>query len=206
MNRPAMPFLLAFFSAQAATAQSYLPVDELQFYGRANVALHANDFENAAGGEQQDNWTLESHISVLGIRGGHTLQENLRAVFQLEYEVFVDDGNDGSDDNSEFRQRNSYLGLEGNWGRVIAGKHDTPLKLAQGKLDRFNDMLLGDLRAAIEGENRADNIVLYTSPLRDNWRFQAAFIPGEDSGTNPGDEDGLAVGVSASAEYSEGKQ
>ena len=206
MNRPAIPLLLALFSAQTALAQSYQALEELQFYGRANVALHANDFENAAGDEQQDNWTLESHVSVLGIRGGHTLQQDLRAVFQLEYEVFYDDGNDGSGDSSEFRQRNSYLGLEGKWGRVIAGKHDTPLKLAQGTIDRFNDVLLGDLSATIEGENRPDNIVLYTSALRDNWRFRAAFIPGEDSGTDPGDEDGLADGISASAEYSAGKQ
>jgi predicted porin len=49
-------------------------------------------------------------------------------------------------------------------GTVLAGRHDTPYKLAKGGVDVFNDydnVGLGNLMA---GENRADNVLAYKSP------------------------------------------
>ena len=54
-------------------------------------------------------------------------------------------------------------GIKGSFGTVWAGKHDTPTKLAQGKIDLFND-LEGDIKNTFEGENRVSNIVAYSSP------------------------------------------
>ncbi|NNC54307.1 MAG: porin, partial [Pseudomonadales bacterium] len=202
---PGAMALLIYSVLFATDVQAQTRTDSMAFYGRANLSLQRTDLEDGSGAQVQDNWELRSNTSVVGIRGSHGLQEDLRAVFQLEYEVFIDDGDDGNGDDSEFNQRNSYLGVEGSWGRVIAGKHDTPLKMAQGKVDRFNDLLLGDLRFAIQGENRPDNIVVYRSPLRDNWRFRAAFVPGEDNGTTDTAHDDLGNAISASAEHTQGK-
>ena len=60
-----------------------------------------------------------------------------------------------------------------------AGKFDTPTKVAQGKVDQFND-LQGDIKNIMAGENRAGNIVQYSTPtLGDMVTIHGAFIPGE---------------------------
>ncbi|PCI41000.1 MAG: hypothetical protein COB51_14380, partial [Moraxellaceae bacterium] len=77
-------------------------------------------------------------------------------------------------------------------------KHDTPLKLAQGKIDRFSDQKLGDIKKILAGEDRASNIVMYTTPNMNGLSVTAAIVPGENT---EGDEDGLADGISASLNY-----
>lgn len=117
--------------------------------------------------------------------------------FKAEFEIAIDDG-DTSDDNA-FKQRNIYVGLQGDFGNVIAGKHDTPLKLAGTAVDRFNDLELGDIKNTMTGENREDNILIYTSPKFNNFTASVALRPGEeDNGT---DEDGVADGTSISVNY-----
>ena len=62
------------------------------------------------------------------------------------------------------KQRNSFVGLKGNWGTVKLGFHDTYLKLAQGKVDLFND-LRGDIKTTFSGEDRTSDFLGYESPV-----------------------------------------
>lgn len=64
--------------------------------------------------------------SRLGFRGVEDLGGGLRANFQLEAQVNVDDGS-GSGDGIQFN-RNTYVGLQGGWGEVKLGNHDTIFK------------------------------------------------------------------------------
>jgi predicted porin len=119
----------------------------------------------------------------------------------MEYEVHIDDGSSSSSKGSDtFEQRNIYAGLKGSFGSIIAGKHDTPLKLAQGKIDRFNDQVLGDIKNYMEGEDRVSNIVMYTTPSASGFQATLAMIPGEDSKGTSGN-DSLADGTSISINY-----
>ncbi|MFP3442472.1 hypothetical protein R0K18_32545, partial [Pantoea sp. SIMBA_133] len=69
---------------------------------------------------------------------------------------------------------------QANLGALIAGKFDTPLKSAQGKVDQFND-LQADIKNIMAGENRTSNIVQYSSPrLFDAVGVSVAVIPGEE--------------------------
>jgi len=167
---------------------------DLKLYGKANVSLNQADYESTG----EDEWQLNSNASRLGVKGYADINDNLKAIYKMEFEVFVDDGNDGKD--NAFKQRNIFVGLEGNLGRIIAGKHDTPLKLAQGKIDRFNDLPNGDIKNILPGENRVDNIVMYTTPNMDGFTATAAIIPGEDSEDN-GKDDSLADGKSMSLNF-----
>lgn len=192
---------------------------EATVYGKANISLNMNDTEvNSV--STRDNWQLNSNASRLGFKGEQALDGGLKAVYQLEYEVAVDDGeaqstsikadcddNDSTTDEtcdsaeSSFKQRNIFVGLEGGFGRIIAGYHDTPLKLAQGKLDRFNDLALGDIKNVLSGENRLGNIIMYDTPKRNGLQATLAFIPGEESGAVAGDDNGIADATSASIKY-----
>lgn len=183
-------------------------------YGKANVSLNMNDGESN-GVNTQNNWQLNSNASRLGVKGNLDLDSSLKAIYQLEYEVAVDNGiadeieavceEDGEQDicgGSSFKQRNIFVGIEGGFGSIIAGKHDTPLKLSQEKIDLFNDLTLGDIKDVFAGENRADNIIMYSSPDKNGFEGKLAFMPGEDSGTTPGDDNGIADSISGSVKYS----
>ncbi|MBV1885196.1 MAG: porin, partial [Gammaproteobacteria bacterium] len=133
MNKPTLSLAAAALLAQA-TAISAAP--EITVYGKANVTLNSVDEESVDPLDPDaaiDEWQLNSNASRLGVKGKHAVNEDLNAIFQLEYEVFIDDGTNS--ENNALKQRNIYAGLQGEFGTVIAGKHDTPLKLAQGKID-----------------------------------------------------------------------
>jgi predicted porin len=61
--------------------------------------------------------------------------------------------------------RNTYIGVAGGFGTVIAGKHDTPYKMSTGSLDVFGDTY-GDYNAVINSTHdaRLNNVVAYISP------------------------------------------
>jgi len=62
--------------------------------------------------------------------------------------------------------RNSYVGFAGDWGAVKVGRHDTPTKDLNRKLDRFNEEI-GDARNVIGAgvfDARVSNMIRYESP------------------------------------------
>lgn len=175
-------------------------------YGKINVTLDQFDHEGAgrllAGQDAQaaDQWELNSNASRLGVRGEIELEgTGLTAIYLLEYETNVDDGG-----SSPFSQRNIYAGLQGGFGRIIGGKFDTPVKTAEGRVDQFND-LRADLDYLLGGQNRADNIVQYSSPkLSGLFTANVALIvpEGADVDQDGNAEDGLtdAYGISLVAD------
>ncbi|WP_220746014.1 porin, partial [Shewanella colwelliana] len=62
-----------------------------------------------------------------------------------------------------FKARNQFVGLKGNFGAVSVGRNDTMLKISQGKVDQFND-LSGDLKNLFKGENRIEQTATYITP------------------------------------------
>ena len=162
-------------------------------YGKANLSLVDQDSGDSSG------WNLNSNASRLGIKGESKLSEELAVVYQVEYEVCIDSGDCKG---QTFKQRNTFLGLKGNFGMVWAGKHDTPTKLAAKKVDLFND-LEGDIKNAFEGQNRVSNVVAYTSPKMNGFSATLAMIPaeGEDVDQDGQDDTGLKDGLSYSINY-----
>ena len=80
---------------------------------------------------------------------------------------------------------------------MLAGKNDTPTKLAQKKIDLFND-LEGDIKKTFAGENRISNTVAYTTPKYGNFSATYAVMPGEEDGGS------LSDATSYSVNYSKG--
>lgn len=175
-------------SLLALAVASLLPVSamaEVVVYGKANVALQNAD-ENG-----DTKIELVSNASRVGLKGSEDLGSGLKAIYQFEYETAVDDG--ANSNNQTFSQRNIYVGLQGASGTVMVGHFDTPTKVAQEKVDLFND-LEGDLKNVLAGENRVANIVQYVSPA--SWgeiSTSVAYITKET--------DGVDNGISASLAY-----
>jgi predicted porin len=172
--------LLALVMASLLPAAAFADVT---VYGKANVALQNAD-EEATGSKIE----LVSNASRIGLKGGEEVNSSLKVIYQFEYQTEVDDGTNGS---QTFGQRNIYVGLQGTAGTIMAGNFDTPTKVAQEKVDLFND-LEGDINQIFNGEIRAKNIVQYVTPA--SWgafTSSVAYVTKETDGV----DDGVSVSV-----------
>ncbi|MFT5520792.1 MAG: putative porin [Enterobacterales bacterium] len=162
--------------------------DWLNLYGKINVTMDKVDEDDG-----NDQWELNSNASRFGVKGKGPVGDGFEAFYQLEWEVDVTD-NSGSDN---IKSRNQIVGVRGGFGEVFLGRHDTPTKKLQMKIDLFNDQP-GDIKATFNAEKRASDIIQYSTPKISGFKAKVAFIPGEDTGVN----DGIADGTSIAFEYS----
>jgi len=196
MKRIILPVALTSIALAVQNAHASSP---LEFYGKANLSV--NQIEQESKSPQINEWQLNSNASRIGVKGSQSLDsdsdEKFEAIYRMEFEVAIDDGDNKGE---TFSQRNIYAGLKGKYGTLIGGKFDTPLKKAQGKVDRFGDLPLGDIKNIMEGEDRADNSIMYTSPSFKGFSGSFAAVPAEDSQSEDGD-DGLLDGTSISINF-----
>ena len=174
--------LTALLASPLAAANG--PIDG-KLYGKINVSVvNSDDGTN-------DSWELKSNASRIGLNGSTEISEGLSVFYKTEFEVCVDDGDCKG---NTIGQRNIFAGIKGQYGSLLAGKNDTPTKLAQKKIDLFND-LNGDIKNIFKGENRMSNIIAYTTPKYGNFSASYAVMPSED------DNGGLADSKSYSVNY-----
>ena len=193
MNKLMLSAAIASTMGFASQGFAAGPIDGT-IYGKVNIS--AVNADNGA----DDTWKLNSNASRLGVKGKTEIADGLYAIYKAEFEMCVDDGDCKG---QTFTQRNIMGGIKGSFGTVWAGKHDSPTKLAQNKIDLFND-LEGDIKNTFEGENRVSNIVAYTSPKINGFSTTVAMIPGEgaDVDGDGQDDTGLTDGISYSLSYS----
>ena len=193
----------------AAMAAPVAAVADTTLYGQVHMSVGAVDdsYENSTPAVPlgEDNMQVRNHASRLGVKGSEDLGGGLKANFMLEWGVNPDDGTDAG-----FTRRNQWVGLSGDsWGEVRVGRHDTPLKMAQGGFDLFNDTD-ADIQGILgisQGEVRSDNTLLYVSPSFSGFSVAGAGISGEDTNADEAlgsDDTGLADAYSLAAMYSNG--
>jgi len=190
MKSKLLPLLIAGATVGAiGTANAGAPT----IYGKANLTLNKYNLENldSTGQAQtnQNNWKMESNASRIGIKGDIDVSSGLKAVYKLEYEAFLNSDAKG-DGGSDFKQRNTYVGLQGDsWGTIVFGRHDTPLKLTRVDIEAFHDMPIADANYILVGENRLNSVILYSSPTFAGFALNVAAAPGEKSGEGVGATD-----------------
>src|SRR6202048_3168699 len=155
-------------------------------YGSIDVS---GDIFNPSVFDQGTKFGIASNISSFGIRVRHNLapygSDGMAVVAQLESQVDIAAA---PTERAAFGTRDSYLGLEGPWGAVKAGKTDTPYKKATAAMDPFS-RTLGDYNSIMGntgGDNRAEfdwrmnHAVWYESPLFNGFQFSAVISPGQN--------------------------
>jgi len=163
-----------------------------------------------------NNVSLESNRSRVGIKGGSDITNDFKVVYKIEYGIKVDNGINSN--GRELIPRNIYVGLQGDWGTMIGGTNDSPLRVIQtnsvyqSDIDRFNDLPLADIGTYLVGENRPDNVIQYSSPvLLGGLEINLMAIQGEETGVavpvaatatpNPQNDNRFASGKSVSVVY-----
>jgi len=68
--------------------------------------------------------------SYIGFRGSKSLGGGLKAIWQVEQTVPIDEGGSAAADTGTLATRDSFLGVDGGWGTLRLGFMDTPFKKA----------------------------------------------------------------------------
>lgn len=190
----------------AAVAMPVSAVAAPTLYGQVNVSLESvedeigNDTDLGAPiapATTAEGWVVRNNASRLGVKGeAATGIDGLKGVYLAEYGIKADDG------VGPFTQRNIYAGLDGNFGKVLVGRMDTPTKTMQGKVDQFNDTTV-DMATHVAGDLRASNNITYVSPkIGEVVTVSVALLQGEGfPGADGSAADGIGDAISASVVY-----
>ena len=148
-------FLYVCVSCSFLLVFPFLIGAEPDFYGKINVS-----YENAKKSSVQDT-EFKNNASRIGVKGKFEIKEGLNISFQIENEIDPTDGR--ADGDKVFKERNTFIAIEGDFGKFLTGTHDTAFKLGQLKVDLFNDTR-ADIKYILRGENRMNSFIGYTSP------------------------------------------
>ncbi|AXV64442.1 porin [Pseudoalteromonas lipolytica] len=173
------------FSSFAMCLLSFNSVAEaVDIYGRAHLGVANSDTNEGS------KTSVESYSSRIGIKGSGEINEGLKAVYKFEFAVNAADQDSDGKTEENISARNQYVGLQGSYGQIVLGRHDTALKISQGKIDQMNDFN-GDVKALFNGENRLGDVVHYSSPIVGNLQFVVTYIAEDNSKQD--DETGISA-------------
>lgn len=184
------------FIALAATVTTITAQAEENYtlYGQARMSV---DSTNPDGGTDATGrrTNVSSNASRLGFKGTEDLGNGLKALFQMETVVNMDDGA-GSTSTLFGAGRNTYVGIAGGFGTVVLGNTDNPYKLATARLDNYSDTM-GDFNTIIGSvsgttgpktpfNEREPNSINYWSPKMNGLQFMAGYRATEASDVTRG--------------------
>ncbi len=160
--------------AMAPLAQAQVKTDGLlEIYGRASFSVDQLD-----DGASYKRNNLSSNASRLGFKGSKKIG-NLTGIWQIEQEIQINLSNATGDTNNRLASRDTFAGLQGDFGTVRAGKFDTPFKTAREPFNLFGDQL-GDMRnltrvGDAKFDERLNNMLEYQSPVMNGFQAKVAY-------------------------------
>jgi predicted porin len=155
-------------------------------YGHVDVS---GDLFNPSVYDQGTKFGIASNGSYFGIRARHNLApygyDGYAFLAQFESQVDVASA---PTERAAFGTRDSYVGIEGPYGTIKAGKTDTPYKKATAAFDPFANTIAdyNSLIGNTGGDNRAEfdwrmnHAVWYESPIWKGFQFSALVSPGQN--------------------------
>lgn len=175
--------IIALAIAAAISAPAFADNANVTVYGKAFLNIESVSNDKAA---KTSAMRLQTNASRFGVKGKEDLGDGLSATYQ--YEVQMDaDGNSGNGVGNG--TRNSGVGLEGGFGKLIVGIWDTPFKLAHNKVELFDNTtvfsalnLIGRAGGSTNNKNyntRQKNDLQYWSPSLGGVTLGASFSPDE---------------------------
>jgi predicted porin len=177
------------FAAPAAFAAT----SNVDIYGQITASVDAIMPDNAP--SQGDLTRVSSNSSRFGFKGSEDLGGGMSAIWQIETQYNTDGAGTASGvgvavvtGDGSVGLRNTFVGLSSkSLGTVLLGKHDTPYKLATGKLDIFADTagdynnIVGNANGGNAFDLRAGNVAAYISPTFTGFHFAAAYVAGGET-------------------------
>lgn len=183
--------VLCLASAGAQAVEMEMGKAKLSFYGELDV--WAGSVENP--GSADSTLKLDSggmNTSFAGMSGTMPLMDGLTAVAALEMFLRPDVGDNGRFNGDTFFARSAFVGLEGQYGRITAGRNTAPYYLPNvffnsfGGSFAFSPTILhsysGGLFGPVAGDSGWSNSLAYYSPSMNGFRGSLVYAFGEQPG------------------------
>ncbi|NRA82245.1 MAG: porin [Gammaproteobacteria bacterium] len=158
----------------AANAAANKMIDDITFYGKAEIQLNHTDTGLMRYVKEGSN--INSPYSRIGIKGTHQLNDKFSAVFKFEYQVKGMD-----DDVDTLTARNTYIGIKGNFGEVVFGRNDTRFKKSEANFDLFNETA-DDISQVLAGQDRLGDSITYSAPRLGQFNLAFTATIKDDTG------------------------
>ncbi|MBK1725571.1 porin [Halorhodospira neutriphila] len=199
-----------------------------ELYGWVNVALNSVDYDNsgnyrdkegdlsekgAYGASNGGDLTLTNNTSAIGIRGAEQLDPGLKAVYQWEAGVYWNQHDE--DRGLTNLQRDSFIGLEGRYGRLVAGRlplsnqHAQKSNLFKHQLGTVAEFMAFGGAGLVDGKptlipSRISNALRYSVPLTETLRASLTYSPSGNDDSDQTGEDREEDGVGGQLLYKGG--
>lgn len=174
-------------AAVAAAVVAPAAFAEVEVYGKAHLSVGQYDNE----GSDNASWfQMDRNNSHVGFRGADDLGNGMKGVFQLETSFETDTGGIGGSG------RDSFVGLESDFGWVAVGRHNTPYKMSTNSFDIAGDSpadynaILGISPNGIAHDTRVSNALRFKSKDMNGlgvdvlYGFTGTAADGADKNTN----------------------
>ena len=152
-------------------------------YGKIRGGVEVNrSFTNSVK-DKGTSTKIVDYGSLIGFKGHEDLNNNLRAIWQVEQDVSIG----GSDSKKTFATRDSFVGLTGGFGTAKAGYLSTPTKTTNDRLDQWE---YSDNAAGLGIYTRSNNAVKragaisYETPNFGGFTAQAYVSPSDNNNGN----------------------
>jgi predicted porin len=170
-------------------------------YGRIDQSYvySKSDYKKFSGIESGN--AIGGGASRLGFQGTESLGNGLKAIFKFEWAVAADVG------GGPTGARYTWVGLQGNFGTVRAGRVETPRDIYFGGVSaqgingyEVSNIFIGQSYSMeLTSESRWDNAVSYTSPNLNGFEGYFVYSSGEKvSGDKNEDAAGNTIGYGSS--------
>lgn len=178
MQKKLIALAIAGLAAAPVFAQSNVTV-----YGVADITFENVKADGAGTTAHSENRNrLSSNSSLIGFKGAEDLGNGLKALFQIEQGVTLDQS------GGTFATRDSYVGLTGGFGTVVLGNLTHPIRTMGAKVDMNPGATgIGFLGAMYEtfggvragSGDRANNAAAYVSPSFAGLTGTLVYVAGE---------------------------
>ncbi|SFN67264.1 Outer membrane protein (porin) [Formivibrio citricus] len=158
-----MKKIIAIAVASAFVAPSVLA--EVVVYGVAAPSVEYSKISDTTSSDLT-RVRLVDNLSRIGFKGTDKLDNGLKLLWQVENRVYIGTG----DQSRGFNTRDTFVGVEGNFGRVVVGTamFDLPF---QARFDylrgliNYNETINGVQGSINQSQARLSNLAQYTSPV-----------------------------------------
>ncbi len=168
--------IIALAIAAAFSAPAFADVT---VYGQAHLAYDQNSGAANVAGATVNGGKVAPGASRIGFKGSEDLGDGLTALFQLESAVSMGTGSGAAGTTLFGAARDSYVGVAGGFGAVLAGR----LALANQYANDANFFggKVGDLgnftAAGNAGGSRVNNAIAYQTPKLGDFQGLVAYVP-----------------------------
>lgn len=171
-----------------------LAQSSVTLYGIVDAAVERAS--NGAGVKVNRLVSGQGSASRLGFRGTEDLGGGMRAIFNLEAAINTDNGTGGGVGGGLMFNRQSWVGLGGNWGQVTFGRQFRPEARAVFGMDPFDaGSVASPPNTYANTVFRSDNAIVYESPRMAGFVGRVMYAFGERAGGVSGALDDIGASL-----------